>query len=446
MINKNSNKFLFSIFFILLVGVVTGCSREGRLESTPEQPNGIVIETRKKGHIISPLIFGANYGPWVGVPYDMFEVAENSGITYLRFPGGEWGDQNDLKPYHFDAFMPIVDMLDATPQVNIRMQSGTPEQAADLVRFTNIESDYNIKYWAIGNEPNLYTNFPMYEDMNVDQYNKLFREYYKAMKSVDPNIIIIGPEITNYVAQSEPIDENGKSWMQEFLKVNGDIVDIVSFHRYPFPPDMSSEPLTKRELLDSTLEWDFILDETKIMIKEITGRDIPIAVTEINSDWTHATGGEATTDSFFNAIWWADVLGEMIEHDVEITAYFLLQCKISQGGYGLIGKYDIRPTYYVYQLYQNFGETFLTSENSYPELSVYAAHREDKAITVMLINKSENEIQEIIELKGNREVELLEIHLFDQIHNSEQVSISDYKIGNKIVIPAESIMLLVYNK
>ena len=32
-----------------------------------------------------------------------------------------------------------------------------------------------------------------------------------------------------------PRTSQGKDWMTEFLRANGDLVDIVSIHRYPFP-------------------------------------------------------------------------------------------------------------------------------------------------------------------------------------------------------------------
>jgi hypothetical protein len=37
---------------------------------------------------ISPFVYGANYGPHSAVTVDLFEVAENAGLTFLRFPGG----------------------------------------------------------------------------------------------------------------------------------------------------------------------------------------------------------------------------------------------------------------------------------------------------------------------------------------------------------------------
>ncbi len=38
----------------------------------------------------------------------------------------------------------------------MRLLDGTPEKAAELVRYTNIEKKYGVVYWSIGNEPNLF--------------------------------------------------------------------------------------------------------------------------------------------------------------------------------------------------------------------------------------------------------------------------------------------------
>lgn len=41
--------------------------------------------------------------------------------------------------------------------------------------------------------------------------------------------------------------------------------------------------------------------------------------------WGGSLGGEATNDSRFNAIWWADALGKLIEDGTSIVARFDLQ-------------------------------------------------------------------------------------------------------------------------
>ena len=54
----------------------------------------------------------------------------------------------------------------------------------------------------------------------------------------------------------------------------------------------------------------------RTQIHQITGRDIPIAFSEVNSDSSGVVGGVASPDSYYNAIWYADVLGRLIEQNV----------------------------------------------------------------------------------------------------------------------------------
>jgi hypothetical protein len=50
--------------------------------------------------------------------------------------------------------------------------------------------------------------------------------------------------------------ERDETWMVEFLKANGDLVDVVSFHRYPFPSVRISGPPSMDELRLNAQEWD----------------------------------------------------------------------------------------------------------------------------------------------------------------------------------------------
>ncbi|MCP4543675.1 MAG: hypothetical protein GY832_41710 [Chloroflexi bacterium] len=394
---------------------------------------------------ISPFVYGANYGPWVIVPVDLMPQAVDSGITYLRFPGGEWGDQHNLKDYHIDRFITLARQMNAEPKINVRMPGGTPEQAAEVVRYCNIENDYNVKYWSIGNEPSLYTAWSMYEDYDTVRYNKVWREFAEAMRAVDPDIILIGPETHQYKGEPDfdPKDEAGRDWVREFLLANGDMVDIVSIHRYPFPLTKTGPSRTTDDLRFNTREWDDIIPRLRALIRETTGRDLPVAVSEINSDWTHATGGEATPDSFYNAIWWADVLGRLIRQKVDIVGYFLLQCQTSQGGYGLMARFEVRPTYYVYQMYKNFGDELLYASSDDPDVSIYAARRDDGALTLMLINLGPEEKKKPLRLENVTSDGPAEVWLFDIDHQAEQIGTQTISDDVEITLPAQSISLYV---
>jgi alpha-L-arabinofuranosidase len=52
--------------------------------------------------------------------------------------------------------MDFAGKVGATVMFSVRLLDGTPEQAAEMVRYTNIEKEYNVRYWSIGNEPTLY--------------------------------------------------------------------------------------------------------------------------------------------------------------------------------------------------------------------------------------------------------------------------------------------------
>jgi hypothetical protein len=108
-------------------------------------PGVLFVDGTQELGPISPYVYGANYGPWVIVPVDLMPQAEASGVTYLRFPGGEWGDQHDLKDYHIDRFIALARQMGAEPKINVRLPGGTLEQAAELVRYCNIENDYNVR-------------------------------------------------------------------------------------------------------------------------------------------------------------------------------------------------------------------------------------------------------------------------------------------------------------
>ena len=408
----------------------------------------LFVDANQDRGAINPNVYGASYGPWVVVTVEMQPLAETSGVTYLRFPGGEWGDQNNLTDRQVDQFVAYAQKLGAKPKINVRMPGGSPEQAADLVRYANIENDYGIKYWSIGNEPDLYTPYNMYEDFDTVRYNQVWRDFAEAMKAVDPDIVLIGPGISQYQGKADvdPVDINGRSWMHEFLLANGDMVDIVGIHRYPFPENMSGSKQSIADLRENTKEWDSIIPALRAEIRETTGRDLPVAVSEINSDWTHATGGEATTDSFYNAIWWGDVLGRLIVQKVDVVAYFLLTSPTSGGGYGLLARYEPRPTYFTYQLYQKFGDQLLYAASGVDDVSIYAARRDDGALTLILINLADDAQTAPVQIDNFEAGGKAAVWLLDPDHQAEEMEPADIGDGGTVTLPAQSMTLYVLPK
>ena len=273
---------------------MTAC---GPKEPTPPptaEPGSLYVNPEVDLGPISPYILGSNHGPWTSISLEMLPYALDAGITAFRFPGGSWGDRNKVQTYQIDQFIDFCKQMNAIPTISVNLRDGTPEEAAEMVRYANLEKGYGVKHWSIGNEPTLY-EIELKETYDTEIYNKDWREFAAAMKAVDPDILLMGPELHQWGPDLESTlkDSSGRDWMTEFLKANGDLVDIVTVHRYPFYA-ISDEKTTIAELRGNTHEWTEMVIYLNSLIQENTGRDLPIAVTEVNTDPTTTINGEAT--------------------------------------------------------------------------------------------------------------------------------------------------------
>jgi alpha-L-arabinofuranosidase len=410
-------------------------------------PNHLYVNSAISQGPINPLVYGSNYGPWAGLPANGLEYYQNSHITFLRFPGGNWGDENDLRPFHIDSFMDIVGMIDAEPLIHVNLLRGTPEEAVELLRYTNEEKGYGVKYWSIGNEPTLYNNKPSVTpgEWDAPYYNARWREFAEAMKAQDPSILLVGPDVHQFTAvdANNPKDSQGLDFMREFLRANGDLVDIVSMHRYPFPTDRQNPNPSIDDLRQNSPEWDQIIPFLRQMIQEETGRDLPIAVTEVNSNWSNTLGGEATPDSFYNAIWWADALGRMINQNVDIVNHWMLYHP--RDGTGILDRSEPRPTYYVYQMYDHFGNEKLHADSGVADVSIFAAQRDDGAVTLMMVNRGPDEVTVPLQVDGY-EGSSAELWRFDAEHKAENLGAIEWANGETITLPGQSISLLILQR
>jgi hypothetical protein len=450
MMNNHSMRQIPAIF-LCAVFLIGACTQNPAPLGTPTTiptpyPNALYVNPNIPLGEISPLVYGSNYGPWISLSVDGLQPAYDSGVTILRFPAGSWGDHNDIQTYQIDQFISLIEKMEATAMIDVRLLGGTPEQAAELVRYVNIEMKYGVIYWGIGNEPTLYDGELKNrgESYDIERFNQEWRTFAEAMKKVDPHIMLVGPEINqfsfDYSGASTNFGERDELWMQEFLKANGDFVDIVSFHRYPFPRSSVSGPASIEELKTNAPEWDKIIIHLRDMIHKETGHDIPIAVTEFNSDYSKSVGGEATPDSHYNAIWLGDVLGRMIKNGVFMANQWMLTSKGGTGGWGLVGRTDVYPGYYTYQMYKMFGDKLVYSSSDQPDLSIYAAQRKDGALTVMVINLSLEEQAKALRI-ADQASDKAETWLFDPTHKAQDIGTLDLK--GDVKFPAQSITLFI---
>lgn len=395
-----------SIVVILLVGVRTTAAYIGAnntlvVHIDNQQP--VIVDPRASAPR-SPYIFGVNAFPEEGtqalngaygfMPYDAKTVSglTGAGITMLRFPGGDWGEQNPVSYQQIAAFLTLAKNSHATPLMAVRLTNGSPEQAAAMVSFTNRTNDPNRKitpnmpnlpvfYWVIGNEPDLIG--PNY---TVAQYVQDFTAYAAAMKAVDPRIQIYGPEISALDGPTGSLDASGTPWLTGFLKGvasyekshHTTILDGLSFHSYAFGNASANVGL----LLSSSDVWRYTLSQIRLEIQQLMGRSIPIAITEIN------TNTQGSSDPLATALWWADSLGVLQEEQVNIVNFFAARGLQQQDMLMNIGGAPT-PIYYAMRMYTHMEPNVIQVGSAPGPVSIYASvNSSNNTLSLMFVNKS----------------------------------------------------------
>jgi hypothetical protein len=405
--------------------------------AAPTPTPGLFVDAGSDQGPISPLVYGTNIGPTLWPPFDLQPQVKAAKLTTLSFPGGNYGDLYDLLPSQIDQFIAYCRTLSAEPRIVVRLKGSTPAKAAESVKYANVTMGYAVKYWGIGNEADLYANDdPSY---TADKYDADWRAFAQAMRAVDPAIKLIGPDVSQFTANpTDPFLKARVAWMSSFLKANGDLVDIVSIHRYPLPKDINT-PITVDDLRAGGKEWDQIIPALRTLIKTQTGKDLPVAVTEINSSWAQNSGTDWSMDSQMNAIWFADVLGRLIEQKVFMVDQFAIATQ-----YGIFGGLGVHPIYYDYLMYQRFGTELVRSASDDPLVSVFASKRSDGTLAVMIVNLSATTQTKPMKILGWAGMSAEE-WLFDKAHKAEKIGTVSLGDGS-VTVPAESVTVLIVEK
>jgi hypothetical protein len=408
-------------------------------------PNVLYVDPARDLGSISPYLYGTNYGPMHAVVVDKMPMVESAGFTALRFPGGAWTDAVDIQTFQIDTFIAFCKQVGAIPTISVRLLNGKPETAAELVRYTNIEKKYGVIYWSIGNEPSIYTMLKQADyDYTTVNLNQDWRAIALAMKAVDPTIKLMGPELHqwNDSLTTTPKDSSGRDWMIEFLKANGDLVDVVTVHRYPlYSP--GGQDITVQSLRANTRKWAGEVEYLRSLIRQVTGRDIPIAYTEVNSDPSSISGQVASPDSFYNAIWYADILGQMMQSKVFMVNQWVISQRST--GLGLLNGDAVRPTFFVFPMYKNFGSEQVYAASGVTEVDVFAAKRQDGTLTVLVINLLDTEQRIPLQVQGVA-LSKAEVWLFDATHKAEDLGQQSFPSDGRLILPAQSITLYAIGK
>nr|MDA3928611.1 hypothetical protein [Prolixibacteraceae bacterium] len=131
---------------------------------------------------ISELLVGTNV--WYYSPSEkVWDLTKECGVKTIRIGGHAYDKKLPEKEILLDWVLKIQ-KLGAEPILQVS-QYDTPEKAAELVRFFNIEKPNGvqaIKLWHIGNEPWLQANRPALDSMGM-RVESYFKPIATAMKA-----------------------------------------------------------------------------------------------------------------------------------------------------------------------------------------------------------------------------------------------------------------------
>ncbi len=218
----------------------------------------------------------------------------------------------------------IVETFDAEAVVTVNLGTGTPEMAAEWVRWANKKNNYNVRYWELGNELEgrweLGHILPDGTEITGEIYAQRFLAFAKAMKAVDPAIQTGGPASSS---------DRG-AFIKELLRDAGAEVDFISFHTYP----VKNRQKTETEFFDEVFSLEPAINRIRDWIKQYQPdrqKNIEIAVTE----WNSKVVEDRVTADLMNGLWCSMWIGELFRNGVSFANQWDMMTATETGGHGL---------------------------------------------------------------------------------------------------------------
>ncbi|MFL5754178.1 MAG: T9SS type A sorting domain-containing protein [Bacteroidia bacterium] len=115
-----------------------------------------------------------------------------SNVKLMRY-GGNAVDKYAPIPYHYLNMVDSIRAHGMEPIVAVPYYDGQHDSdfASSVVKLLNVTFKRNVKYWIIGNEPDLYAH-----DTTAQIISAYIQRFSIAMRRVDSTIKIIGPEVS----------------------------------------------------------------------------------------------------------------------------------------------------------------------------------------------------------------------------------------------------------
>ncbi|CAG7646924.1 cellulose binding domain-containing protein [Actinacidiphila bryophytorum] len=392
------------------------------LADDPGDPAGsavdVTVNAAEGQGTIPGTAYGLNSAVWdsqMNVP-EVQNLLSAANIGMMRYPGGSYGDiyhwQDNTAPggyvapgTDFDAFMGTVKKIGAQPILIANYGSGTPQEAADWVRYANITQHYGAKYWEVGNE--LYGNghygsgweTDNHADKSPTAYGTNVVDYATAMKAVDPSVKI-GAVLTLPGNWPDGVMGSGETadWNHTVIPLIAGKADFVIVHWYPGGSDAAGMLNTPSQLAGELAQLHDQLNEAGV-------GDMPIALTELNSNVFEDTqpnalfGADAYLTALQNGVftvdWWdthngPGAISTAPDGATDYNDYGILS---SGTCVGTVCEPPLNTPFAPYHAISMLshlgkpGDQMVDAQSGSQLVSAHAVHRANGDLSVMLINK-----------------------------------------------------------
>lgn len=381
-----------------------------------------------------------------GKLYQQWENIKNSKASIIRF-GGIAADKNMPTNYQYIRMIDAIRSNGMEPIIQVPFYNYryTAKQAADIVYYINVTKGRNVKYWVIGNEPDLSYSFT-----SASQVANYFKPFASAMKNVDPSIKIIGPEVAWFnkgiidglTTPNGPDDITGKDQAGRYY------LDIISFHTYPFKGTQSRDQVISELTSAGSLQDNLIYLNAKVAACNTshnrTGASaLKTAVTEANINWNNPPSDNLSgvgANSFIGGQFVAEMMGIGMKYGVEfINIWSVVEGNTQDNNIGYIDPAtgNKKPSYHHFKLLaDNFKGVYADGKTNQPNIKSFGS-KDGQQVSVLILNQ-----------------DMVKTHAFTLRLNTNDINkVNPLKININAgiaaeysdVIPCQSSVLLTFN-
>jgi len=422
---KRLSTVLISVF---VCGAAAGIALA---QVSPASTANVTIAAGSPIRTVDPRIFGVNTATWDPAldSSATLTLLAPTKVGVFRFPGGSTSDTyhwqtntaintSTGQPYQstvsFDQFAAIAVPLGAQAFITTNYGSGTAQEAAAWVQYSNVTKGYGFKYWEIGNE--CYGGWE-YDTHAIQQdpytYALMVQAYMTAMKAIDPTIkvgIVVETGEDSYANNQNHPATNPVTGVVHYgwtpvllttLVSLGVMPDFAIYHRYEQAPGQENDAA----LLQAAATWKDDAANLRMMLNDYMGQSgagVELVCTENNSVYTNP--GKQST-SIVNGLYLADSTGQILQTEFNSLVWWDLRNGQQTndnnssslygwrkyGDYGIVSPAnDPYPTYYIKKLLSHFasgGEQLVTASTDNTLLAAFATIGTDGVLRLLVLNK-----------------------------------------------------------